>query len=106
MGIVSAAPFRTNVMFIRFVLRGLMALGLVGVSALPALAMVGEVDTGDTAWILSATALVLFMTLPGTVLCRLRAIEEHYLGADASFCHRLPDVGALGRRWLFAGLLR
>ena len=48
MGIVSAAPFRRNVMFIRFVLRGLMALGVVGVSALPALAADG-LDTGDTA---------------------------------------------------------
>ena len=67
MGIVSAAPFRRNVMFIRFVLRGLMALGVVGVSALPALAADG-LDTGDTAWILSATALVLFMTLPGLAL--------------------------------------
>ncbi len=54
-------------MFIRFVLRGLMALGVVGVSALPALAADG-LDTGDTAWILSATALVLFMTLPGLAL--------------------------------------
>ena len=63
-------------MFIRFVLRGLMALGLVGVSALPALAADG-LDTGDTAWIMSATALVLFMTLPGpgAVLCRPRAVE-------------------------------
>ena len=54
-------------MFIRFVLRGLMALGVVGMSALPALAADG-LDTGNTAWILSATALVLFMTLPGLAL--------------------------------------
>ena len=44
-------------MFIRFVLRGLMALGLVGMSAVSALAADG-LDTGNTAWILSATALV------------------------------------------------
>ena len=36
-------------------------------SALPALAADG-LDTGDTAWILTATALVLFMTLPGLAL--------------------------------------
>ena len=36
-------------------------------SALPALAADGP-DTGDTAWILTATALVLFMTLPGLAL--------------------------------------
>ncbi|MEC7588723.1 MAG: hypothetical protein VX425_07880, partial [Pseudomonadota bacterium] len=36
----------------------------VGASALAA----DGLDTGDTAWILSATALVLFMTLPGLAL--------------------------------------
>ena len=54
-------------MFTHFVLRGLMALGFVGVLVLPALAADG-LDTGDTDWILSATALVLFMTLPGLAL--------------------------------------
>jgi ammonium transporter, Amt family len=33
-----------------------------------ALAMPAFADTGDTAWILTATALVLFMTLPGLAL--------------------------------------
>ena len=57
MGIVNEAPFRRNVIFIRFVLRGLMAIGLVDISALYTLAA-GGFDTGNTAWILSATALV------------------------------------------------
>ena len=48
MGILSAAPFWRDVMFVRFVPRGVMALGLVGISALPALAVDG-LDTGDTA---------------------------------------------------------
>ena len=43
------------------------ALALATFSAGPALAIDG-LDTGDTAWILSATALVLFMTLPGLAL--------------------------------------
>ncbi|WP_029889338.1 ammonium transporter [Polycyclovorans algicola] len=44
-------------------------LGLAGLLALPlsAWASVG-LDTGDTAWIMTATALVLFMTLPGLAL--------------------------------------
>ncbi len=37
-------------------------------SVLPATAMAEGVDTGDTAWILTSTALVLFMTLPGLAL--------------------------------------
>ena len=43
------------------------AFTLFAFSALPALAADG-LDTGDTAWILTATALVLFMTLPGLAL--------------------------------------
>ncbi len=35
---------------------------------LPAIARAEGVDTGDTAWILTSTALVLFMTLPGLAL--------------------------------------
>ena len=37
-------------------------------TAAPALAQEGAVDSGDTAWILTATALVLFMTIPGLAL--------------------------------------
>ena len=43
------------------------AFTLFAFSALPALAADG-LDAGDTAWILTATALVLFMTLPGLAL--------------------------------------
>ena len=35
---------------------------------LPAIALADSADTGDTAWILTSTALVLFMTLPGLAL--------------------------------------
>jgi len=35
---------------------------------MPALALADGVDTGDTAWVLTSTALVLFMTLPGLAL--------------------------------------
>ena len=49
--------------------RGLPAflLSLLAIS-LPSLAMAGELDSGDTAWILTSTALVLFMTIPGLAL--------------------------------------
>jgi Amt family ammonium transporter len=45
--------------------------GLLG-SMLPSLALADELNVGDTAWILTATALVLFMTIPGLSLfcCR------------------------------------
>ena len=35
---------------------------------IPTAAFAAEVDSGDTAWMLTATALVLFMTLPGLAL--------------------------------------
>ena len=36
--------------------------------AAPAMAFAGEIDSGDTAWMITATALVLFMTIPGLSL--------------------------------------
>jgi len=47
--------------------RALAALVVLGL-AHPAIARADELDTGDTAWILVSTALVLFMTLPGLAL--------------------------------------
>jgi Amt family ammonium transporter len=44
------------------------ALVLPFASVLPAVAGAQTADTGDTAWILTSTALVLFMTLPGLAL--------------------------------------
>ena len=50
-------------------LRAAPALALGAVAALVGLpAMAEALDTGDTAWILSSTALVLFMTIPGLSL--------------------------------------
>jgi len=45
-------------------------LGLIGLLTLPSisLAATGPVDSGATAWILTSTALVMFMTLPGLAL--------------------------------------
>ena len=36
--------------------------------AAPALAVADQLDSGDTAWMITATALVLFMTIPGLAL--------------------------------------
>ncbi len=48
-------------------LAGLATL-LLTVGSSPALAQEATLDTGDTAWMLTATALVLFMTIPGLAL--------------------------------------
>jgi len=44
------------------------AAALVLLSLLPSIAFAQELDSGDTAWMLTATALVLFMTIPGLSL--------------------------------------
>jgi ammonium transporter, Amt family len=49
------------------ILRGAPAL-LMAATAVPAMAQEGGPDGGNTAWILTSTALVLFMTLPGLAL--------------------------------------
>ena len=50
----------------------LAGLGAVGMLLLPAMAMAADekpkIDTGDTAWMLTSTALVLMMTIPGLAL--------------------------------------
>ncbi len=43
-------------------------LGGLGLLLAPGLALANELSSGDTAWILASTALVLFMTLPGLAL--------------------------------------
>jgi Amt family ammonium transporter len=43
-------------------------LSFFAISVFPQLAIANEIDTGDTAWMLTSTALVLFMTLPGLAL--------------------------------------
>ena len=47
---------------------GLGALGAALMFSLPALGADLELDTGDTAWMLTSTALVLLMTVPGVAL--------------------------------------
>jgi Amt family ammonium transporter len=44
------------------------AVAVLGMTLLPLSASAQSVDAGDTAWLLTATALVLFMTLPGLAL--------------------------------------
>ena len=53
----------------RFRSMGLRGLGAgIALAAVPSLAFAQELDSGDTAWMMTATALVLFMTAPGLSL--------------------------------------
>ena len=49
--------------------KGLLAVGLTALCGLaPSLALAAELNVGDTAWVLTSTVLVLFMTIPGLAL--------------------------------------
>ena len=43
-------------------------IGILGLATVPSSALADGLDSGDTAWLLTATALVLFMTIPGLAL--------------------------------------
>ncbi len=61
-----------------------------------------KLDTGDTAWMLTSTALVLMMTIPGPALFLWRhgAQEERAGDGDAELRRHLPDHGAVADRGL------
>lgn len=62
-------------------------------------------NSGDTAWVLTATALVLLMTIPGTAfLRRSGAPEKCIIYSDAVPDYFLRHQSAMGVIWLFAFL--
>ena len=78
---------------------------------LPGVAMAEGLDSGDTAWMLTATALVLFMTLPGLALfygglVRTKNVLSVLMQCFAIACMTAArGWAALARRCLM-GLLR
>ena len=51
-----------------FKIKSLLGLLVVGMVAVPSIALADELNSGDTAWMITATVLVLFMTIPGLSL--------------------------------------
>ena len=65
------------------------------------------ISGADTAWIMTATALVLFMTIPGlSLFYGVSAQQECTQCTDAVFCHHLLDVDSVDVRRLFTGIWR
>jgi len=69
-------------------------------------AEIASMDTGDTAWILVSTALVLFMTISGAgvVLRRPRTSQECPVSVDAVPDADGPDISDLAGLWLQRGI--
>ena len=82
-------------------LAGRLGLGLpVLLLAAPALAS-DAVDTGDTAWILTATALVLFMTLPGLALFYAGLVQAK--NVVSVLMHHFALACLMSLLWVIAG---
>ena len=68
---------------------------------LPSVALADGLDTGDTAWILTATALVLFMTLPGLSLFYGGLVRSKNVLSVLMQCFAITCAVSLV--WLIAG---
>ena len=68
--------------------------------AAPALAS-DAIDTGDTAWILTATALVLFMTLPGLALFYAGLVQAK--NVVSVLMHHFALACLMSLLWVIAG---
>ena len=78
--------------------KGIMA--AIGLVIWPSLAF-ASVDTGDTAWILTATALVLFMTLPGLALFYAGLVQPKNI--VSVLMHHFAIACLMSVLWVVAG---
>ena len=76
-------------------------LGGLAASLSPAAAMGGDLSAGDTAWMLTATALVLFMTIPGLALLYAGMVRSKNLLSVLMQC--LAITGLVSILWAFWG---
>jgi len=60
---------------------------------LPAAAQAQELNTGDTAWILTSTALVLFMTIPGLSLFYAGLVRAKNVLSVLMQCFTITCIG-------------
>jgi Amt family ammonium transporter len=74
---------------------------LVLLRASDALAQDGELSTGDTAWMMTSTALVLMMTLPGLALFYGGLVRSKNILSILMQC--LISAGLMGVLWVLAG---
>ena len=76
-------------------------LAIAGAALLPTLVQADELNSGDTAWILASTALVLFMTLPGLALFYGGLVRSRNVLSVLMQCFAIAGVATFV--WLLAG---
>ena len=77
-----------------------MSWGLL-LSCVPAVSFAGEINSGSTAWMLTATALVLFMTIPGLALFYGGLVRTKNVLSVLMQCFAL--TGAMSILWFVLG---
>ncbi len=76
-------------------------LPLFAISAIPTLSFAEGLDSGDTAWILTSTALVLFMTLPGLALFYGGLVRSKNVLSVLMQCFAITCIVSIA--WVIAG---
>ena len=71
---------------------GLLPLAGLTAGLTPGLAMADELNSGDTAWMLTATALVLFMTIPGLALFYAGMVRSKNVLSVLAQCFAITSV--------------
>ena len=74
---------------------------LITFSSLPQLSFAGEINGADTAWIMTCTALVLFMTLPGLALFYGGLVRSRNVLSILMQCFAISGIATLV--WLVCG---
>jgi len=76
-------------------------IGILGLATMPSLALADGLDSGDTAWLLTSTALVLFMTIPGLALFYSGLVRAKNTLSVLMQCFAITCLMSL--LWMFAG---
>jgi Amt family ammonium transporter len=94
-----AKEYSTMTRFPRYGMAALAA-GLM-LAASPALADDAKIDTGDTAWMLTSTAIVLMMTIPGLALFYAGMVRKK--NVLATMMQSFTSAALIGVLWMVAG---
>ena len=81
--------------------KSILKFGMAALVAMLPFSAHAAVDTGDTAWILTATALVLFMTLPGLALFYAGLVQSK--NVVSVLMHHFALAAILSVTWVIAG---
>ena len=80
---------------------GLSVIAALALLSVPALGLADEIDTGDTAWLLTSTALVLFMTIPGLSLFYAGLVRSKNVLSVLMQCFSITCLASI--LWLLYG---